>query len=90
MKVNWKAYPDHIGHSEFLGCFRCHGSELETAEGETISKDCNLCHSILSQGTKEQAALHPGGLTFRHPIDIDGAELEANCTECHEGGAELY
>lgn len=90
MKVTWKAYPDHIGHSEFLGCFRCHGSELETAEGETISKDCNLCHTILSQGVKEQAALHPGGLTFRHPIDIDGAELEANCTECHEGGAELY
>jgi len=90
MKVSWKAYPDQVGHSEFIGCFRCHGSELETADGGTISKDCNLCHTILSQGTKEFAALRPGGLTFRHPIDIDGAELEANCTECHEGGAELY
>ena len=90
MKVTWKAYPDQVGHSEFIGCFRCHGSELETAEGETISKDCNLCHTILSQGTKELAALNPGGMVFRHPVDIDGAELEANCTECHEGGAELY
>ncbi|MFT5366454.1 MAG: hypothetical protein ACI8V2_001401 [Candidatus Latescibacterota bacterium] len=90
MKVSWKAYPDHVGHSEFLGCFRCHGSELETTDGGTISKDCNLCHTILSQGTKEQAMLTPGGIPFRHPVDIDGAELEANCTECHEGGAELY
>jgi hypothetical protein len=90
MKVSWKAYPDHVGHSEFIGCFRCHGSELETGEGETISKDCNLCHTILSQGTKDLASMTPGGLTFRHPVDIDGAELEANCTECHEGGAELY
>jgi hypothetical protein len=90
MKVSWKAYPDHVGHSEFIGCFRCHGSELETDEGVTISKDCNLCHTILSQGTKDLANLTPGGLTFLHPVDIDGAELEANCTECHEGGAELY
>ena len=90
MKVNWKAYPDHIGHSEFLGCFRCHGSELESSDGKTISKDCSLCHVILSQGVKSPGIMSAEGVTFRHPVDIDGAELEANCTECHEGGAELY
>ena len=24
MKVRWDVYPDHIGHQEFNGCFRCH------------------------------------------------------------------
>lgn len=90
MKVSWKAYPDHIGHSEFLGCFRCHGSELESTDGQTISKDCSLCHVILAQGVKSNGMMSLEGLTFQHPVDIDGAELEANCTECHEGGAELY
>lgn len=91
MKVSWKVYPEHMGHSEFLGCFRCHGSELSTADGKTISKDCTLCHTILKQGTtSEHMALAAEGLKFQHPVDIDGAEFEANCTECHAGGAELY
>lgn len=91
MKVSWKAYPDQIGHSEFLGCFRCHGSELATADGKTISKDCTTCHTILQQGvTPGQVALSVDGMKFQHPVDIDGAEFEANCTECHAGGAELY
>jgi hypothetical protein len=25
------------------------------------------------------------GLRFRHPIDIDGAEREMPCTDCHVG-----
>ena len=91
MKVSWKAYPDQIGHSEFIGCFRCHGSELETADGKPIRKDCSLCHVILSQGTKAAGgSISPDGERFEHPIDIDGAEFEGNCTECHEGGAEQY
>jgi hypothetical protein len=24
MKVTWGAYPNHIGHTDFTGCFRCH------------------------------------------------------------------
>lgn len=91
MKVAWRQYPEHVGHSEFIGCFRCHGSELETEEGETISKDCNLCHSILTQGeAEEEALIAPSGLIFEHPEDIDGDEFLSPCTECHEGGAEIY
>lgn len=91
MKVTWRAYPDHIGHSEFLGCFRCHGSDLQTEAGETISKDCSLCHVILSQGSGPMAdSISPAGLPFVHPVDIDGDEFYINCTDCHEGGAEFY
>lgn len=91
MKVSWRQYPDHIGHSEFVGCFRCHGSELETESGDTISKDCSLCHVILAQGGDPTTApISPAGMRFEHPEDIDGDEFYVNCTECHEGGAELY
>ncbi|MBT4611675.1 MAG: cytochrome C [Gemmatimonadetes bacterium] len=91
MKVTWRDYPDHVGHSESIGCFRCHGSDLTTAAGEQISKDCSMCHSILAQGSGPGAdSIAPSGLVFEHPVDIYGEELETNCTECHEGGAEIY
>lgn len=87
MRVRWDRYPDHIGHMIFTGCFRCHGSELETADGRTIPNDCNTCHTIIAQGftplTENTIAL--GGLDFVHPVDIDGAEREMPCTDCHVG-----
>jgi nitrate/TMAO reductase-like tetraheme cytochrome c subunit len=90
MKVDWKAYPDHIGHSEYLGCFRCHGAELESSDGGAITKDCNACHTILAQGDETGDIMSLLGVQFVHPVDIDGEELEVNCTECHEGGGEMY
>jgi len=91
MKVSWNRYPDNIGHSQFVGCFRCHGERLRTAEGQTITKDCAACHSILAQGTDPATGTYsPKGLAFQHPVDVEGAEKEGNCTECHAGGAELY
>ncbi|MDP6777557.1 MAG: NapC/NirT family cytochrome c [Candidatus Latescibacteria bacterium] len=91
MRVPWQQYPDNIGHSEFVGCFRCHGDVLETGDGRTITKDCTVCHTILAQGLGAQMGdLSSGGVAFKHPVDIEGAEHEIPCTECHEGGAELY
>jgi hypothetical protein len=48
MRVAWNTYPNHIGHEASPGCFRCHDEELATSEGETISQDCGLCHSLLA------------------------------------------
>ncbi|MEW6749613.1 MAG: NapC/NirT family cytochrome c [Candidatus Latescibacterota bacterium] len=89
MKVTWRQYPDHVGHTEFVGCFRCHGSALESTDGQTISRDCSLCHLILRQGTGEQRQrLSPAGLLFQHPEDVGDVVGEGHCTDCHEGGAE--
>ena len=49
MKVWWNTYPEHIGHETSDGCFRCHGKRLRTKERETISRDCDTCHSILAE-----------------------------------------
>ena len=51
MKASWDAYPNHIGHVEYNGCFRCHNGNHESNSGDLISRDCNLCHTIMGQGT---------------------------------------
>jgi len=89
MGVSWKVYPNHIGHLETDGCFRCHNDKHTTAEGKTISRDCNLCHSIISQGkTGEiETSTLDVPLEFKHPIDIDKQWETQLCSECH---AQLY
>lgn len=92
MKARWSRYPDNRGHSMFPGCFRCHGSDLATPDGRTISKDCDLCHTIVSQGFVAgvpDSVVHKR-LEFQHPMDIGGAERETPCFECHQGDDSLY
>ncbi len=85
MKANWDAYPTHIGHSEYNGCFRCHNGNHESEDGQVISRDCNLCHTILAQGTTDnyENTTIDKSLEFRHPVDIEEAWKEMACTDCH-------
>jgi hypothetical protein len=48
MSIGWDTYPSFIGHEQSPGCFRCHDGEMATAEGETISQECSLCHTLLA------------------------------------------
>ena len=89
MKANWKSYPNNIGHMEFDGCFRCHNDRHATESGKVISKDCNLCHNIIAQGTpanmEYSKSFEP--LEFKHPVDIDEAWRTELCSSCH---SQLY
>jgi hypothetical protein len=88
MRVKWDAYPNNIGHLEFDGCFRCHNDTHRNAAGEVISKDCNLCHEIIEQGTPGEtleSAIVGQSLDFKHPVDIDNMWQENLCTDCHTG-----
>ena len=85
MKVTYDHYPEHIGHLESDGCFRCHNDAFIAADGSKISRDCNLCHSIVGQGKPgmmEYTSIREN-LEFKHPINIGTAWKEANCSECH-------
>ena len=59
MKVNWDTYVNHVGHGEDfdIGCFRCHDDMHEDAEGNVISGDCNLCHTLLAEGEEDPEIL---------------------------------
>jgi nitrate/TMAO reductase-like tetraheme cytochrome c subunit len=85
MKVTYDAYPDHIGHLETNGCFRCHNNQFKSETGRVISKDCNLCHTIIGQGNPGAMELTNvrDTLTFRHPVDIGNDWADYNCSECH-------
>ena len=48
MDTNWETHPNHIGHDDFPGCFRCHDGEMVTADDEhVIPLDCETCHVFL-------------------------------------------
>ncbi|MCX6258380.1 MAG: NapC/NirT family cytochrome c [Bacteroidia bacterium] len=89
MKVSYDKYPDHIGHLESKGCFRCHSGTMKGDNGKIISKDCNLCHTIFAQGNKGslQSVSVLDNLEFRHPVDIKDEWRTSPCSDCH---ASLY
>jgi hypothetical protein len=49
MKVTWGTYPNNTQHFESPGCWRCHDRKHKTEDGEKISRDCGLCHTIIAQ-----------------------------------------
>ncbi len=85
MKVSWKIYPNHLGHMESNGCFRCHNDKHSTNEGRVISKDCNLCHNIKAQGSPRNMkfADRDSILEFEHPVDIGDIWKTEYCFSCH-------
>ena len=46
MKVKWGTYPNHLGHVDTPGCFRCHDDSHKAKDGAVIKQDCELCHAI--------------------------------------------
>ena len=84
MKVSWKAYPDHKDHLYSTGCFRCHDGKHVSPKGKVISKDCNSCHSIVSQkGPDGKREVSMQGLEFKHPVDVGDAWKTTLCKDCH-------
>ncbi len=84
MNVSWKKFPNHIGHMYSPGCFRCHDGKHKSKEGKVLSRDCNVCHTILSeQFEKENVRLSLTGVEYNHPVDIGNAWKEENCSDCH-------
>jgi hypothetical protein len=87
MNSSWKAYPDHIGHMNSAGCFRCHDGKHKSVEGTVIRNECNLCHKIVSQGVPGALENNVEGLEFKHPEDMGDTWKEMSCFNCHSGGS---
>jgi len=88
MKSDWSVFPNHLGHKNWPGCFRCHGGEhFEATTGAPMqATSCNSCHVILAQGADDELLqLAATGHDFRHPDgDVDGLM----CHYCHTGGSQ--
>jgi len=86
MKLDWRTHPNNIGHYYFQGCFRCHDGNHVSRDGKTISKECNVCHTMLSQQEGNQPPVTSvAGVGFKHPVDL-GDLTAVNCSDCHTVG----
>ena len=88
MKVSWRAFPDNSGHLYSLGCFRCHDGKHQSDDGQVLSKDCSLCHTLIKHSLdkdKKQALLTVD--PYPHPSDIGDSYKEMNCSDCHGSGS---
>jgi nitrate/TMAO reductase-like tetraheme cytochrome c subunit len=77
MRTDWRSHPDNVGHFTSMGCFRCHDDQHVSSDGKKLSKDCQLCHTVLSAGQTNAQ--------FEHPVDL-GDLRNVNCSDCHTGG----
>ncbi len=62
MNVTWGTYANNLGHEDFPGCFRCHDGNHSTADGRTISNDCDACHTLLAVDEPNPKVLADMGL----------------------------
>lgn len=62
MKVTWGTYPNNLGHTDFIGCFRCHDEAHTSKDGKTITQDCSACHNLLAADEKNPKILVDLGL----------------------------
>ena len=86
MHASASSYLNHIGHLESAGCFRCHSNRHATESGEIISKDCDMCHTIVAQGRLDSMMYTQVNdtLPFIHPVDIgEDTWKEYFCSDCH-------
>ena len=90
MGVDWTTYPDHIGHRNAPGCFRCHAGRHRSRSGETLSSDCATCHAFFTQapGTSDLLAA-PADASHVHPFTAKSHENIA-CHDCHRGADSPY
>jgi hypothetical protein len=48
MKLTWGTHPNNLGHTDSLGCFRCHDGNHTSKSGKTITNDCDACHTLVA------------------------------------------
>lgn len=87
MRVDWRTYPDNVGHLYAPGCFRCHDGRHVNRFGDPIRRDCILCHDFLSPVAEGDAPALIRRGSFFHPLSLDGPHEEVLCHRCHTGGA---
>jgi hypothetical protein len=87
MRVNWTTYPNNIGHRNWPGCFRCHGSRHVNQQGKALTSDCPICHTIPQRGPLlALGATTPTSTEPWHPWPLEGEHARILCNLCHKAG----
>ena len=86
MKVNWRTYPNNIGHLIFPGCYRCHDEHHVNQRGETLALGCDTCHSFLNEKVRDDGSSYFEEGEFAHLLKLIGVHARLRCDQCHDGG----
>jgi hypothetical protein len=86
MNVDWRTYPDNIGHMIFNGCFRCHDGKHISNDKGPIRRDCSVCHEFQQPLPLSEAPNAFQQITPEHPYKLEGIHARLNCSACHTGG----
>jgi hypothetical protein len=86
MKVDWRTYPDNIGHMISSGCFRCHDNKHVNQDGKVLATDCNLCHSFMKHIERDDGSSQLIESQFEHSMPLTGVHAMIRCDQCHDGG----
>jgi hypothetical protein len=63
LKVTWGTYPNHLGHMDDPGCFRCHDDGHATPDKKTITQDCSACHQAVAMDEASPEVLKTLGVS---------------------------
>jgi nitrate/TMAO reductase-like tetraheme cytochrome c subunit len=89
----WKSFPQHTGHKDFPGCFRCHDGKHFDEKSNAIRLQCTLCHDLPAV-TREKGK---GSVPTTVVADVSPPEshqgpnwmrehrlsIDATCAACH-------
>ena len=91
--LTWKSFPNHVGHNDFPGCFRCHDGKHVNEKGEAIRLQCTLCHDLpqvtIDGSLKTVASTVAPGLTPPEGHNAPNwmhdhrSKIDSSCTMCH-------
>jgi nitrate/TMAO reductase-like tetraheme cytochrome c subunit len=92
-ELSWKSFPNHTGHNDFPGCFRCHNGKHLNDKGEAIRLQCTLCHDLpqvkREGGKGSVASTVMAGLSPPSSHDAPNfmrdhrTRFDDSCTMCH-------
>jgi hypothetical protein len=87
MDVNWKTYSSNIGHRNWPGCFRCHDGRHVNEEGQVLTHDCTMCHTMPERGPLTPIGTEmPVSTENWHPWELKGKHAVILCSRCHAAG----
>jgi hypothetical protein len=91
--LTWQSFPNHSGHKDSPGCFRCHNGKHLNDKGESIRLQCTLCHALpqvtIENGKGTVPSTVVAGVSppdshnepnFMHEHRF---KLDDSCTMCH-------
>jgi hypothetical protein len=91
--LTWKSFPNHVGHQDSPGCFRCHDGKHVNEKGEAIRLQCTLCHDLpqvtVDGSLKTVASTVAPGLTPPEGHNAPNwmhdhrSKVDSSCAMCH-------